>query len=127
MSSVKASPKLADVIATNSVLDRFAKKPLKENGVTIEGIAVRGQRAFIGFRAPHLEHGRAARSPTCSNRNRPPRHLYLGAQARRTRYYARRLSVHPHHPLGNAVRLAFERIVHRARMLSLGRIRLSAP
>ena len=53
------SGKLRDIIADDPVLSAYLDKELKDNGVTIEGIAVRGNRLFVGFRGPVLDDGRA--------------------------------------------------------------------
>lgn len=56
---VTASSGLRTVIAENPVLDRFLDRRLENNGITIEGVAVLGNRLFAGFREPSLEDGRA--------------------------------------------------------------------
>ena len=45
---------LRSIIDTNPVLKVFSRIPSKENGVDIEGIAVRDKQLYIGFRAPVL-------------------------------------------------------------------------
>lgn len=45
---------LADALASDPLLGRFMAIPSKENGLDIEGIAVRGDRVFLGLRGPVL-------------------------------------------------------------------------
>ncbi len=45
---------LRSIIDTNPLLNRFSHIPSKENGVDIEGIAVRDEQLYIGFRGPVL-------------------------------------------------------------------------
>ena len=52
------SGKLRDIIASNAGLNPFMDRRLEKNGLTIEGVAVRGGRSFAGFRAPSLADGR---------------------------------------------------------------------
>jgi hypothetical protein len=56
--AVRISAKLREAIRAAETLGPFAEKPLSENGVNIEGIAVDGERLYIGLRGPTLE-GRA--------------------------------------------------------------------
>jgi hypothetical protein len=49
---------LRDVIKATAEIGPFAEKPLGENGANIEGIAVRDDRIYLGFRGPSLD-GRA--------------------------------------------------------------------
>jgi hypothetical protein len=56
-SVVDRSPNLRNI--TQPELQRFAEQRLENNGVTIEGIAIRGKRVFVGFRGPALDDGRA--------------------------------------------------------------------
>jgi hypothetical protein len=58
-SVVDRSPNLRNIIAAQPELQRFAEQRLENNGVTIEGIAIRGKRVFVGFRGPALDDGRA--------------------------------------------------------------------
>lgn len=51
---VTPSSALAAVLKDQQDLKPFYDKPLDENGMTIEGIAVRDQRLFIGMRGPVL-------------------------------------------------------------------------
>ena len=51
---------LTDAIAAQPDLRPFAGQRLERNGVTIEGVAVKGDRIFAGFRGPVLPGGRAA-------------------------------------------------------------------
>jgi hypothetical protein len=52
--------KLRGIIAGDAVLSPFLDQRLENNGLTIEGIAVKGGRLFAGFRSPSLANGRAA-------------------------------------------------------------------
>ncbi len=45
---------LREVIRTAAEIGPFAEKPLGENGANIEGIAVRDDRIYLGFRGPSL-------------------------------------------------------------------------
>jgi uncharacterized protein DUF3616 len=58
-SVVDRSPNLRKIITAQPELQRFAEQRLENNGVTIEGIAIRGKRVFVGFRGPTLDNGRA--------------------------------------------------------------------
>lgn len=49
---VERSDHLRAVIAATPKLQGYAEKPLDEHGVNIEGLAVRGDRLFLGFRGP---------------------------------------------------------------------------
>ncbi len=49
--TIQALP-LADVIAQHQVLSGFLEIPSKENGVDIEGLAVDGDKLYVGFRGP---------------------------------------------------------------------------
>ena len=49
---------LEDAIAGSSVLERFLKIPSKENGIDIEGLAVKDGLLFAGFRGPVLRGNR---------------------------------------------------------------------
>ena len=51
---VERSSNLRAVIAGAPELQEYAEKPLGEHGVNIEGLAVRGDRLFLGFRGPVL-------------------------------------------------------------------------
>ena len=59
-SSVERTAKLHPIIAQVSALSPYLDRRLDENGVTIEGIAVRSGRILAGFRGPSLDNGRAA-------------------------------------------------------------------
>ncbi|HEY1189865.1 MAG TPA: DUF3616 domain-containing protein [Gemmata sp.] len=48
---------LRPLIDSNPLLRPFATVPCKENGVDIEGLAVRAGQLFVGFRGPVLQHG----------------------------------------------------------------------
>lgn len=58
--SVEPSSKLPAVVKSVPELQPFVDQRLDENGVTIEGVAVLGDRLFAGFRGPSLKEGRAA-------------------------------------------------------------------
>ncbi|ACL55545.1 DUF3616 domain-containing protein [Methylobacterium nodulans] len=51
---------LTRAIEAEPALAPFAGRRLENDGVTIEGIAVRGDRLYAGFRGPPLDNGRAA-------------------------------------------------------------------
>lgn len=46
---------LVDLLRDDPHLKRFIKLPSKENGLDIEGLAVRGERVFLGCRGPVLQ------------------------------------------------------------------------
>jgi hypothetical protein len=48
---------LRPLIEKDPLLGPFLSVPSKENGVDIEGLAVDGDRLFVGFRGPVLRHG----------------------------------------------------------------------
>jgi hypothetical protein len=50
---------LTKAIAAQPELALFSGKRLEENGLTIEGVAIKGDRLFAGFRGPVLSGGRA--------------------------------------------------------------------
>jgi uncharacterized protein DUF3616 len=58
--AVVATEKLRAIIAADPVLSTFLDRRLENNGLTIEGVAVKGGRLFAGFRGPSLDNGRAA-------------------------------------------------------------------
>jgi hypothetical protein len=60
-SDIAVSTKLAKLIAAEPLFNDYRDKELEKGGVTIEGIAVRDQRLFAGFRGPTLgkNNGRA--------------------------------------------------------------------
>lgn len=51
---VELSDRLRSVIAATPELQQYAEKPLDAHGVNIEGLAVRGNHLFLGFRGPVL-------------------------------------------------------------------------
>lgn len=51
---VKSSSTLATILSRQPELKEFYDQPLMDNGLTIEGLAVRDQRLFIGMRGPVL-------------------------------------------------------------------------
>lgn len=55
----KPTMSLAKAIAAQVELAPFSGKRLDENGLTVEGIAIKGDRLFAGFRGPVLDGGRA--------------------------------------------------------------------
>lgn len=57
--SVTATARLREAIATDVALRPFLDRRLENNGVTIEGVAVRHDRLLAGFRGPTLDDGRA--------------------------------------------------------------------
>jgi hypothetical protein len=59
-SPVERTEKLRAIIAQQPALAPFVDRRLEDNGLTIEGIAVRGGRILAGFRGPTLGNGRAA-------------------------------------------------------------------
>ena len=59
LGQVELSNKLRAVIALDSLLARFLDRRLENNGVTIEGVAIIGNRLFAGFRGPSLQDGQA--------------------------------------------------------------------
>jgi hypothetical protein len=58
--TVTATGKLRAAIAADPVLSPFLDRRLENNGLTIEGVAVKGERLFAGFREPALDNGYAA-------------------------------------------------------------------
>jgi hypothetical protein len=57
---IERTAKLRAVIARQPDLRSYRDQRLENNGLTIEGIAVRGGRILVGFRGPQLRGGRAA-------------------------------------------------------------------
>jgi hypothetical protein len=57
---VERTAKLRALIAQQPDLRRYRDQRLENNGLTIEGIAVRRGRILVGFRGPALKGGRAA-------------------------------------------------------------------
>lgn len=58
--SATPTDKLSKIILADPTLQPFADRRLENNGVTIEGIAIRRDRLLAGFRGPTLPNGRAA-------------------------------------------------------------------
>jgi len=58
--AVAVTEKLRAIIAADPVLSPFLDRRLENNGLTIEGVAVKGGRLFAGFRGPSLDNGRVA-------------------------------------------------------------------
>jgi Protein of unknown function (DUF3616) len=57
---IERSAKLRALIAQQPDLRDYRDQRLQDNGLTIEGIAVRRRRILVGFRGPSLKGGRAA-------------------------------------------------------------------
>lgn len=56
---IERSSRLREFIAGDPSLQKFLDRRLENNGVTVEGAAVLGNKMFVGFRGPSLENGRA--------------------------------------------------------------------
>jgi hypothetical protein len=54
-SDLSVSSKLAALIAQENLFDPYRDKELEKGGITIEGVAVVGDRLFAGFRGPTIE------------------------------------------------------------------------
>jgi hypothetical protein len=52
--AIVKSSALREVIRNTAEIGPFAEKPLSENGVNIEGLAVRDDRMYLGFRGPSV-------------------------------------------------------------------------
>ncbi|MGA7533930.1 MAG: DUF3616 domain-containing protein, partial [Pseudolabrys sp.] len=57
--AVPPSSALAKLIAAEALFAPSEGKALEDGGVTVEGVAVGGQRLFAGFRGPVIENKRA--------------------------------------------------------------------
>jgi hypothetical protein len=57
---IKPSTALSQFIKEQPELMSFFDRPLENNGLTIEGVAVRDKRLYVGMRGPLLEDGNAA-------------------------------------------------------------------
>ncbi|MCA1510186.1 DUF3616 domain-containing protein [Bradyrhizobium sp. NBAIM01] len=57
---IERTPRLREIIASDQVLTPYLDKRLEDNGLTIEGGAVKEGRLYAGFRGPILEDTRAA-------------------------------------------------------------------
>ncbi len=57
---VASSSRVREAIAASPILSPYMNQRLDRNGLTVEGIAVIGDRLYVGFRAPLLEGGKAA-------------------------------------------------------------------
>lgn len=57
---VAVSTRLVELIANEPALREFQNKPLDQDGVTIEGIAIHRGRLYAGFRTPWLKNDNAA-------------------------------------------------------------------
>ncbi len=57
--TVTASAALAAILQHDPVLAPFFDRPLEKNGLTIEGIAVRGDKLYAAMRGPLLDGGQA--------------------------------------------------------------------
>lgn len=51
------SKKLGDIIKSADGLSGFAEQPLRDNGANVEGLAIKDDSLFFGFRAPATERG----------------------------------------------------------------------
>lgn len=51
-SEVAISTKLAALVAAEPLFDKYRDKELEKGGITIEGIAIRGETLYAGFRGP---------------------------------------------------------------------------
>jgi hypothetical protein len=58
--TIARSAELAKLLAANPTLQPFVNQRLDENGLTIEGVAVRNGRLYAGMRGPALDGGEAA-------------------------------------------------------------------
>jgi len=56
---VTPSTALATILAADPVLGPFFDRPLQKNGLTIEGVAVKGADLYAGLRGPVLDDGSA--------------------------------------------------------------------
>lgn len=52
--SIEKKNTLREVIKAAPQIGAFAEKPLSQNGANVEGIAVKGERIFLGFRGPSV-------------------------------------------------------------------------
>ena len=59
-SAIERTAKLRTVMAAEPMLAPYLDRRLENNGLTIEGIAIRQGRILVGFREPALSNGRAA-------------------------------------------------------------------
>ena len=57
---IKVSTALSAFINKQSELEHLFNKPLDENGLTVEGVAVRGEQMYFGMRGPILANNDAA-------------------------------------------------------------------
>ncbi|QBR71854.1 hypothetical protein CU048_11895 [Beijerinckiaceae bacterium] len=58
--AIVSTGKLKDILKSQTELAKSIDQRLDENGLTVEGIAVQGDRLFAGLRAPSLQGGLAA-------------------------------------------------------------------
>lgn len=54
---VDRSARLRPLLLENAILKTYVDKPLSDNGLSIEGIAIRGNRLYAGLRTPTLDKG----------------------------------------------------------------------
>src|SRR5206468_15419 len=59
-SSIERTDKLRAIMAAEPALAPHLDRRLDDNGLTIEGIAIRQGRMLVGYREPALSNGRAA-------------------------------------------------------------------
>jgi hypothetical protein len=57
---IERTSRLREIIAVDEVLAPYLDRRLEDNGLTIEGVAVRDGRLYAGFRGPVLDDTRAA-------------------------------------------------------------------
>jgi hypothetical protein len=60
VSAIERTAKLRAVMAAEPALAPYLDRRLENNGLTIEGIAIRQGRMLVGYREPALSNGRAA-------------------------------------------------------------------
>jgi hypothetical protein len=56
---ITKSAALTAILQTDPTLAPFFDRPLEKNGITVEGLAVRGENFYIAFRGPVLDDGSA--------------------------------------------------------------------
>ena len=58
-SEIERTPRLREIIAAEPLLAPFMDRRLDKNGLTIEGVAIKGDLVLAGFRGPVLDGNRA--------------------------------------------------------------------